>query len=195
MACLAMHLAVGYKYMQKNAGEDIEQFVEGCVSPDLAEDKIASHFGENKRPTSVREMLEYKMDIVKVAQNYTLDTSKKRAEFLHLICDDIFYRFVYHEGLEKWPPQQVKQAMYDDYDFVTAYILKKYNFQLPENLKHLASEREGKSEFFSPKAIDRFVDVLSGVNLEKAQKQITTNLDVFRKNIMASLRKEKTTSK
>ena len=140
-------------------------------------------------------MLEYKMDIVKVAQNYTLDTSKKRAEFLHLICDDIFYRFVYHEGLEKWPPQQVKQAMYDDYDFVTAYILKKYNFQLPENLKHLASEREGKSEFFSPKAIDRFVDVLSGVNLEKAQKEITTNLDVFRKNIMASLRKEKTTSK
>ncbi len=195
MACLAMHLAVGYKYLQKHTGEDVDQFVEGSVSPDLAEDKIASHFGENKRPTSVKEMLEYKMDIVKIAENYDLSTSKNRAEFLHLICDDIFYRYVYSEELEKWPPQEVKQAMYDDYDFVTAYILKKYNFELPENLKHLASEREGKSRFFSPKEIDTFVKVLSGVDLEMAQSQIKTDVDGFRKQIMTSLKKEKTAVK
>ena len=33
--------------------------------------------------------------------------------------------------------------MYDDFDFVTYYILNKYNVKLPENLQHLANNKKG----------------------------------------------------
>ena len=187
MACLAMHLAIGKKYLQNHKTENESEFLDGTLAPDLANDKIASHFGENKKPTTVRELLEFKMDIVKAANTINLDSSFARAEFLHLICDDIFYRFVYSEELEKWTPIEVKQAMYDDYDFVTYYILNKYNIELPESLVHLANNKQGKSQFFSAEAIDRFVDVVASVDLFDSKKQILTDLPSFRNNLIKRL--------
>ena len=192
MACLAMHLAIGKKYLQTHKFEVESEFIDGTLAPDLKDDKIASHFGENKRPTSVKEMMEFKMDIVKAAEQINLDSSFSRAEFLHLICDDIFYRFVYSEELEKWKPEEVKQAMYDDFDFVTYYILNKYNVELPESLKHLVTDKKGESRFFTPDAIDVFINAIASINLEQARQQILTDLPKFRFDIMEKLNTKKT---
>ena len=72
--------------------------------------------------------------------------------------------------------------------------MKKYNFELPENLKHLANASEGQSKFFTAESIDRFVETLSNVNLELAQKQILTDLNSFKRNILKTL-KNKTITK
>lgn len=187
MACLAMHLAICKQYLLKHKTENETEFINGSLAPDLSKDKIASHFGVNKKPTSVREMMEYKVDIVDVAKNKKLDSSFSRAEFLHLICDDIFYRYVYSEELEKWSPEEIKQAMYDDFDYVTYYILNKYDIKLPENLNSLANNKQGKSRFFSAEAIDLFVDVISSVDLTQAKQQILTNLPKFREDLISKL--------
>ena len=192
MACLAMHLAIGEKYLQMHKSEVKSEFVDGTLAPDLTVDKIASHYGENKRPTTVKEMMDFKMDIVKAAQQSDLGSSFSRAEFLHLICDDIFYRFVYSEDLEKWKPEEVKQAMYDDFDFVTYYILNKYNVKLPENLQHLATNKKGESRFFTPDTIDVFINAIASINLEQARQQILTDLPKFRFDIMEKLNVKKT---
>ena len=191
MACLAMHLAIGEKYLQMHKSEVKSEFIDGTLAPDLKADKIASHFGENKRPTSVKEMMEFKMDIVKAAEQINLDSSFSRAEFLHLISDDIFYRFVYADKLEQWSPEEVKQAMYDDFDFVTYYILNKYNVELPESLKHLATDKKGQSRFFTPDSIDRFISTISAIDLEYAKQQILTDLPKFRLEVLTKLNTKK----
>ena len=188
MACLAMHLAIGKKYLENHLYEDENEFIEGTLAPDLVDDKIKSHFGENKKPTTVKEMMEYKMDIVKAANAINLDSSFSRAEFLHLITDEVFYRFVYSTELEKWSPMEVKQAMYDDFDFVTFYILNKYNIELPDNLKHLAINSKGESKFFSENAIDKFIEVVASLDLEEARKQILEDLSQFRIDVISKLK-------
>ena len=191
MACLAMHLAISQKYLQIHKYEVESEFIDGTLAPDLKSDKIASHFGESKRPTSVKEMMDFKMDIVKAAKQINLDSSFSRAEFLHLISDDIFYRFVYSDKLEQWSPEEVKQAMYEDFDFVTYYILSKYNIELPESLKHLATDKKGESRFFTPDSIDRFISTISAIDLEYAKQQILTDLPKFRLEVLTRLNTKK----
>lgn len=194
MACLAMHLAVAEKFLDKNKNENSDEFINGTLQPDLERDKISSHFGTDKKPETVRQMLEYKMDIVKAAKMLELNNSFNRAYFLHLICDDIFYRFVYNEKLEKWSPTEIKQAMYDDYDFVTKYIIDKYKIKLPKQLNGLANVKEGKSVFFSTENIDDFITVFSNVNLSEAKNLIVADLESFRSNIINTLNKNKNKS-
>ena len=110
---------------------------------------------------------------------------------MHLISDDIFYRFVYSEELEKWKPEEVKQAMYDDFDFVTYYILNKYNVELPKSLKHLATDKKGESRFFTPDSIDRFISTISAIDLEYAKQQILTDLPKFRLEVLTKLNTKK----
>lgn len=187
MACLAMHLLIAKKYLEYNNNENESDFIKGTLSPDLATDKIASHFGVAKAPTTVREMLEFKMDIVKASKANKLIDSFERAEFLHLICDDIFYRYVYTPQLEKWNPTDVKQAMYDDFNFVTYYILNNYNIKLPLEIQHLANTSQGKSQFFTTETIDKFVEIISNVNLEQCKNLILTDLAQFRESLISQL--------
>ena len=45
MACLAMHLAIAEEYLKKNDFENHEAFIKGAFLPDIAEDKVQSHYG------------------------------------------------------------------------------------------------------------------------------------------------------
>ena len=188
MACLAMHLAIANRYLNKHPNENVDDFIKGTLAPDLADNKIDSHFGETKKPTSIREMLEYKMNIVDAAKVNLLDSSFSRAEFLHLITDDIFYRFVYSKELENCTPAQIKQAMYDDFDFVTSYIVNKYKIELPDQIKSLVNVKEGKSQFFTKKDIDSFIEVISCIDLMDAKNAILTDLTTFRSDMIYKIK-------
>jgi len=187
MACLAMHLACAYEYLKNNNIEENADFIKGTLAPDLDKNKIDSHFGCNQPATTLRQKLENKMDILKAAKAINLDSYYNRAYFLHLICDDIFYRFVYSEELEKVSLDKINQYFYDDYDFTTHYIINKYKITIPDEIKKLIKSREGNSKIFTNSAVDKFIEQIGKVDLEKAKNDILTNLQKFRHNIIKNL--------
>ena len=126
MACLAMHLAIAKKYLENNTNENKEAFIKGAYLPDIAEDKIKSHYGTRMPIKCVKDMLDSKVDIIECAKNTDTKNNLSKAVFLHLITDYFFYNFVYSPALETKSPDQIKSMMYQDFDFVTNYILKKY---------------------------------------------------------------------
>ena len=98
-----------------------------------------------------------------------------------------------------WTTKKAKKTIYltfDDgpskYTSDLLDILNKYNVELPESLKHLATDKKGGSRFFTPDAIDVFINAIASINLEQARQQILTDLPKFRFDIMEKLNAKKT---
>lgn len=181
MACITMHLAIAKKYLENNPNENKEAFIKGAYLPDIDEDKIKSHYGTRIPIKRVKDMLDSKVDIIECAKNTDLDNDLNKAVFLHLVTDYLFYNFVYSPSLETKSPDQIKNMMYQDFDFVTNYILKTYKIDIPEEVSHIVKSRDGDivSEFFTAEQIDKFIDLISNLNLKDCKKQILNDPTVL----------------
>ena len=99
MPCLAVHLAVAKKYLEKHPEENKDDFILGTIAPDInmpniekyingvSEDKNSHHFGLNFKTDDLIEYMKKKVDFNLFFQNNDINTSFLRAYFLHLICD------------------------------------------------------------------------------------------------------------
>ena len=191
MACLAMHLAIAKKYLDNNPNENEEAFVKGAYLPDVADDKILSHYGIRMPIKRVKDMLDSKVDIVECAKSTNLKDDLSKAVFLHLTTDYLFYNFVYTPSLESKSPEQIKNMMYQDYDFVTNHVIKNYNIVIPQEVSHIVKSKEGNidSMFFNTQQIDRFVELTSKLNLKNCKKQIVENCNAFLNNFLEKMGK------
>ena len=177
MACLAMHLAIANKYLENNPAENKEAFIKGAYLPDIAEDKIKSHYGIRMPINKVKDMLDSKVDIMECAKKTDLNYDLSKTLFLHLVTDYLFYNFVYTPSLETKSPDQIKSMMYQDYDFVTNYIIKNYNITIPQEIKHIVKSKKGDidSIFFNMEQIDKFVEYVSKLNLKECKQKFSKN--------------------
>ena len=76
MPCLAMHLAVAKKYLEKHPEENKEEFILGTIAPDInmpdinkyikgvTDDKNSHHFGLNFKTDNIIEYMKKKVEKV-----------------------------------------------------------------------------------------------------------------------------------
>ena len=186
MPCLAMHLAVAKKYLEKHDEENYDEFILGTIAPDIElsnineyiigieENKNSRHFGTNYKTDSVIEYMQKKVDFNLFFQFNDINTSFLRAYFLHLLCDYYFFgKYVSKEKLEKLSFMESVKIGYNDYDLITPKLIKKYNLDIPYQIKDIILRRgKGKLQLLNEEMVDKFINELSDIDLYEQKKKM-----------------------
>jgi len=152
-----IHLAVANEYIKKhkNQIENKQDFIRGCIYPDLTtkEGKKQTHFGKSSAEPELRIFLE----------NISIDTDFNKGYFLHLITDYIFYNKIL---------QYTSKDIYNDYDILNRYLLKKYDVEITEEIKDKVFFKEGKLKILNKELVDKTINEASKCDLETVKNEI-----------------------
>ena len=186
MACSALHLLIAEEYCKRHGIEQVDTFLTGAILPDIQQDKVSSHYGVKKRPTSVKEALEYKIDIVKCVESIDFNKDSDRSVFLHLLTDYIYYNYLYKESLEVSNMAKLIKDIDNDAGVMTNEILAKYSFNIPEEFNYLLVPKRNNGSYvlFPEDKVDNFVEVLSTMDLDQAKNEIIVNANDFIANCL-----------
>lgn len=187
MPCLAMHLAVAEEYLKKHIEEDRENFILGTIAVDIntidirkkinceGEDKNSRHFGTIDDTT--KDPIEYmkkKVNLQKfIAENH-IDTSFRRAYFLHLICDRLFYdKLITNETIKEISAEKFREKIIRDYNRITPILISKFHLEIPDIINNIISgHSDGNLELFSEEYAYHFIKDASRLDLNKFKRKI-----------------------
>ena len=160
MPGFVIHLATANEYIRKHKNEikNKEEFINGCIYPDMTtkEGKKKTHFGESSAGTILRKFL----------KQVDIDTDYNKGYFLHLVTDYIFYN--------KILPYTSKQ-IYNDYDVLNKYLMKKYKVELNNAIKDKVFFREGETKILTKQLVEKTIDEASSFELENIKKEIISS--------------------
>jgi len=142
-----IHLAIAKEYMKNNKIENESEFFKGVIAVDMLK-TLDSHYG----------IKENKFDINKFKKNIDFNSSYGKGYYLHLISDYIFYY--------KFSPDLTKEIR-NDYDILNEYLIKKYDVNIPIELKSIVKFKKGIPKFINEITICEFIDMVSKINLEQ----------------------------
>lgn len=186
MPCLAIHLAVAKKYLEKHKDENYDEFVLGTIAPDInmpdinkyingvSEDKNSHHFGTNYKTESLIEYMKKKVDFNLFFNSNDINTSFLRAYFLHLLCDYYFFgEYISNKKLEGLSFMDAVKIGFNDYDLITPYLIKKYNLDIPERIKDIIVRKgEGKIQLLDETTVDKFIEEMANVDLHEEKEKM-----------------------
>ena len=177
MASYDIHLAVGKRYIQKNANiKNEEKFYRGILAPDITDNKIISHYSDACIGDSLIEALEKKVNLKKYLDKNKIDTDYDKGVFLHLITDYIFYNFFFDkEYIKKVKPEDFSKSLYNSYDIVIQNIREKYGVNYNKFLPNVEFNRKKVDKQNNILDLDKlynFIEYVSGINLEKYKDKI-----------------------
>ena len=181
MPCLAMHLAVAKEYLKRHPEENKEEFILGSIAPDInikninkyingvTGDKNSHHFGENYNTTDAIEYMRRKVNFDKFFACNDLSTSFLRAYFLHLICDYKFFgEYITEDNIKDTTQEEIKEKVYADYNRITPRIIKKYNLEVPEEIREIISGfSDGELEIINEEQVYKFIKEMSQIDIEQ----------------------------
>lgn len=49
MAGYVIHLAIGQEYAKRNKINNLEEFLKGCIAPDMQDKKFSHYFGQDRK--------------------------------------------------------------------------------------------------------------------------------------------------
>ena len=189
MPCLAIHLAVAKKYLEKHKEENHDEFILGTIAPDIflpninqyikgvSEDKNSHHFGTNYKTESLTEYMKKKVDFNLFFDSNDINTSFLRAYFLHLLCDYYFFgEYISNNKLEGLSFDEAVRIGINDYDLITPSIIEKYSLDIPDQIKDTISKKgEGNLQLLDEDTVYNFIDEMSNVDLYKEKKKVKSN--------------------
>ena len=189
MPCLAMHLAVAKKYLEKHPEENKEEFILGTIAPDInmpnindyikgvTDDKNSHHFGLNFKTDNMIEYMKKKVDFDLFFKSNDIDTTFLRAYFLHLLCDYRFFgEYITDERLFGLSFQEAAKIGFNDYDLITPILISKYDLEIPEQIKGIISGKgEGELKLLKEDLVYQFIDEMSSVDLNKEKSILMNN--------------------
>lgn len=152
-----IHLSIANKYLEKNHIEDINEFYNGVIAPDLTNDKSKTHYGNGSSNTHLSLYL---------SENKIV-TSYDKGYFLHLITDYLFY----NKYLTVF-----SRDIYNDYDILNRYLMEKYKVILPNQVKNEVFFKEGALTILDKESITKFIDQFSEINLTDVEKEVRDNI-------------------
>ena len=173
MPCIAIHLAIAKKYLEKNNNENKDDFIFGTLAPDFAfdnidnyikidgNDKNARHFGDNNKPNNLVEYMKTKVNFNDFFSNNDINTSFLRDYYFFDNCinDPRLADLSLEEGVK---------IGYNDYDLITEYLIDKYDLDIPEVAKDIMSRKgTGKLQILDVDKVDEFIDKMSKLDLYK----------------------------
>ena len=187
MPCLAIHLAVAKKYLEKHNNENKEDFILGTIAPDInfpninkyingvSDDKNSHHFGLNYKTGNIIEYMKKKVDFDLFFEKNNIDTSFLRAYFLHLLCDYYFFgEYISDEKLANLSYDEVVKIGYNDYNLITQKLISKYDLDIPNEIIDIISGKGiGEIKILKEDIIDDFIDNMSNLDLNEEKKKVT----------------------
>lgn len=198
MASFNIHLAIGKIYEGKNIVKDINSFYNGIIAPDLAKDKIISHYTGTSDRSDLIKYLKTKVQLTEFLNKNNLDNDYIKGMFLHLITDYIFFNdFFDIEYIENITYKEFIKDLYYSYDQTNEYINKKYNIDMlgfgnkininieknkeNHNMKdHIKLEEKNQKNILTKDKLDDFISRVANINLEKYKNKIVK----YNKNIL-----------
>ena len=170
MPGLTIHLAIAKQYLNKNKekNEVEEQFIEGSIAPDLAENKSISHYGFRSANPNLYDFL----------QENDVKNSYNRGYFLHLLTDLLFYHYLIDidEIKKKLTHEVWRESIYNDYDVLNPILISKYNLEIIDKISYyMTSSKKGKLKILNEEELFEFIDKVSSVNLEELIENIKSN--------------------
>lgn len=184
MPCLAIHLAVAKKYLEKNKEENEKDFILGTIAPDIEldnvnnyingefTDKNSRHFGETTKTDDIVEYMKKKVSFKSFFNQNDINTSFRKAYFLHLLCDYYFFgNYVTNEKLKDLSFMDAVKIGFNDYNLITPKLIKEYNLTIPEQIKDLINtEGVGELQLLDYSTIDSFIEDMSNFDLDKEKE-------------------------
>lgn len=160
MPGFVIHIATANEYIRKHKNEikNKEEFIQGCIYPDMTtkEGKKQTHFGKSSAGTVLRNFL----------KEVNIDTDYNKGYFLHLVTDYIFYN--------KILPYTSKE-IYNDYDILNKYLMHKYNVEICDNIKDKVFFKEGETKIITKELVEKTIDEASTYELEGIKKEILSS--------------------
>ena len=186
MPCLAIHLAVAKKYLEKHSNENHDDFILGTIAPDIELDNIhelikgitdtknGRHFGIKTQTNDIIEYMKRKVDFNLFFKFNDINTSFLRAYFLHLICDYYFFgEYITNKKLANLSFMDAVKMGYDDYDILTPKLIMKYNIEVPLLVEDvLKRKKEGELQLLDEDTIYNFIDEMANINLDEEKNKL-----------------------
>ena len=189
MPCLAIHLAVAKKYLEKH-NEDKNEFILGTIAPDInlpdidkyikgtSEDKKSHHFGNSIETNSLIEYMKNKVNFSLFFSYNDINTSFAKAYFLHLLCDYYFFGdYIKDERLKNLSLRDAIKVGYNDYNLITPILINKYGLEVPDQVKDMMlQEGQGELQILDLETVYQFIDEMSSLNLEDEKIKRTSEI-------------------
>ena len=152
-----IHLATANEYIRKHQNEikNKEEFFKGSIAPDQTtkDNKKITHYGNGSDQVELRRYL----------KNNNIDSDYDKGYFLHLVTDYIFYN-----KLLEYTSKQI----YNDYDILNDYLIKKYNIVLLDEIKNSVFYSTGETKILSKELAEKTIDISSERSLEDIKNEI-----------------------
>lgn len=189
MPCLAIHLAVAKKYLEKHPEENKDDFILGSIAPDIdlpeinnyingvSDDKNSHHFGLNYQTNDLIEYMKKKVDFSLFFAQNDINTTFLRAYFLHLLCDYYFFgEYINDKKIENLSFVDAVKIGFNDYNLITPKLIEKYNLEVPDLIKDIISGQGiGEIRLLDESTVDRFIDEMANINLlDEKNKYVQT---------------------
>ncbi len=129
MPSLDIHIAIARKYLIKyNDVKDELAFIKGNLDPDLAKDRIASHYTKKVIKNDLSEILKNKIGLNEYLSDKNIVDDYEKGYFLHLVTDFIFFNFFLDKDYIKTTDYfNFKKDLYYSYNIVHNYLINKYD--------------------------------------------------------------------
>lgn len=154
-----IHLATANEYIRKHKDEinNKEDFFKGSIAPDETdkENKKITHYGNGSDQVELRKFL----------KTNSIDTDYQKGYFLHLVTDYIFYNKLL---------ECTSKKIYNDYDILNEYLIKKYNVTLLEEIKDKVFYASGETEILSKELAEKTIEIVSDMSLKDIENEITS---------------------
>ena len=132
------------------------------------------------------------MNFQKFLNDNNINTSFLRAYFLHLISDYLFFgEYITRKDIENLSFVEIRDKGYADYNRMTPKIIKKYNLEIPEEIKDIVSGvSDGKLEIINEEQVYAYnfegtrYDVGSKVGFVKATIDFALDRDDLKEEII-----------
>ena len=180
MPCLAIHLAVAKKYLEKHHDLNHDDFIKGTLAPDLGMDNIdkyiklerndkdGRHFGLTYKARTITDYMGRKIDFKLFFKDNDINTSFLKAYFLHLLCDFYFFRDgIPSDKIKNLSLEESIRLGYNDYDLITPILINKYDLEVPIEAKEIMSRKgHGNLIFLNEGDVYKFIDEMSNLDLD-----------------------------
>lgn len=129
MPSLDIHIALARKYLKiHNDIKDEVEFIKGSLAPDLAIDRIKSHYTKKVDKNNLEEILKNKVDLPEYLAKTKINTDYEKGYFFHLLTDFLFFNNFFDKNyVVKTDYNNFKKDLYYSYNKAHKYLINNYD--------------------------------------------------------------------
>lgn len=192
MAGFNIHLAIGKKYAENYNINDVDNFYNGVVGPDLAEDKIISHYTSCTDKSNLKYYLSKRIELYDYLIHNKISTDYDKGVFIHLITDYLFFNYFFDEKyINSININTFNNDLYHSYDNTDKYLEDKYKLKeiyiynklveyKNKSKKQKNTIYENGKDILPFDKLELFIDKIAKIDIDKYKNKILNN----KKNIL-----------